>query len=64
MAKYKCEECGKHIELSLQSIAIVDGEVVCKEAYCCEKYMTSIKEKGAGFGGIIKKPGGTVSGKF
>ena len=43
---------------------IVDGKIVVPEAICCEDYMKEIKESGGGFGGIIKKPNGQVSGKF
>lgn len=63
MSKFICEECNKEITLIKHSIKVVDGEVVTPEAVCCEKYMKSIKEN-KGFGGIIKKPNGTVSGKF
>jgi len=64
MAKFKCDKCKRNLELAKHSIKVVDGLVVSPEAFCCENYMTSIKEKGKGFGGIIKKPNGTVSGKF
>tara|TARA_R110000787_G_scaffold15970_3_gene48977 strand:- start:1025 stop:1180 length:156 start_codon:yes stop_codon:yes gene_type:complete len=43
---------------------IVDEKVVCLEAICCDKYMKSVRVKGGGFGGIIKKPGGSIGGKF
>ena len=49
MAKFICEICG--------------NEVITPEAVCCDQYMKAIKEN-KGFGGIIKKPNGTVSGKF
>jgi|TARA_R110000787_G_scaffold217234_1_gene326105 hypothetical protein len=42
---------------------IVNGEVVCPEAVCCDEFMESIKEEGGGLGGIIKRPGGRVRGK-
>lgn len=64
MSKFICEECNKEIILIKHSIKVVDGEIVTPEAVCCEKYMKSIREKGGGFGGIIKRPDGTVSGKF
>ena len=63
MSKFKCEVCNKIITLIKHSIKVIDGQVVTPEAVCCEKYMKSIKEN-KGFGGIIKKPNGTVSGKF
>tara|TARA_R110002012_G_scaffold242396_1_gene416777 strand:- start:196 stop:387 length:192 start_codon:yes stop_codon:yes gene_type:complete len=63
MSKFICTKCNKEITLVKHSIKVVDGEVVTPEAVCCEKYMKSIKEN-KGFGGIIKKPNGTVSGKF
>ena len=65
MAKFKCNVCNSNIrEISIHTIKIVDGEVVCPEAVCCDEYMESIREEGKGFGGIIKRPGGTVSKKF
>ena len=65
MAKFKCNVCNSNVrEISKHTIKIVDGEVVCPEAGCCDEYMESIREKGKGLGGIIKRPGGTVSKKF
>lgn len=64
MAKYKCATCSKEIDLSTQTIVVEDGNVVCKEAICCNAYMDSVKEKFTGFGGIIKKANGSVGGKF
>ncbi len=63
MSKFECSLCGKHVELTKHTIEVVDGKVVCPDAKCCDEYMKSIKEN-KGFGGIIKKPNGTVSGKF
>lgn len=64
MTKYKCKKCNKEMELLIHTIIIVDEEVVCNEAQCCGEYMESIRVKGKGFGGIIKRPNGSVSGKF
>ena len=64
MAKYQCTECDKTIDVSMQTIVVEDGNVVCKEAVCCDKYMKSVKEKFEGFGTIIKKANGTVGGRF
>ena len=65
MAKFKCKVCNSNVrEISKHTIKVVDGEVVCPEAVCCDEYMESIREEGKGFGGIIKRPGGTVSKKF
>ena len=65
MAKFKCNVCNSNVrEISKHTIKIVDGEVVCPEAVCCDEYMESIREEGKGFSGIIKRPGGTVSKKF
>tara|TARA_R110000744_G_scaffold177689_1_gene296623 strand:+ start:76 stop:267 length:192 start_codon:yes stop_codon:yes gene_type:complete len=63
MGKYKCD-C-KEFEVNRTTIAVVNGEVVKPETYCeeCKKFATFIKEH-KGFGGIIKKPQGTVAGKF
>ena len=63
MAKFKCSDCLKEIELLSYSIKVVNEKAVCPEAYCCHEYMDRVKGNG-GFGGIIKKPNGTVSGKF
>ncbi len=62
-SKFECSLCGKHVELTKHVIKVVDGKVVCPDAKCCDEYMESVKEN-KGFGGIIKKPNGTVSGKF
>ena len=65
MAKFKCNVCNSNVrEISKHTIKVIDGEVVCPEAVCCDQYMESIREEGKGFGGIIKRPGGTVSKKF
>jgi hypothetical protein len=64
MAKFKCIKCDKEITLSKHTMKVVDGSVVAPEAMCCDTYMESIREKGGGLGGIIKKANGTVSGKF
>jgi len=63
MAKYKCN-C-KEFEISKTTMTIVDGKVVTREAYCedCKSYGSYVKQH-KGFGGIIKKPNGTVSKKF
>ena len=65
MAKFKCNVCNSNVrEISKHTIKVIDGEVVCPEAVCCDEYMESIREEGKGFGRIIKRPGGTVSKKF
>ena len=65
MAKFKCNKCNSTIkEIKKHTMKIVDGEVVCPEAVCCDEFMESVREEGNGFGGIIKRPGGTVSKKF
>ncbi len=64
MAKYKCTACNKEVDLSTQTIVVKDGNIVCKEAVCCDKYMSAVKGKFEGFGGIIKKGNGSVGGKF
>ena len=63
MAKFKCIKCNKEIIITKHSIKVVDNKVITPEAICCEEYMESVKE-GGGFGGIIKRPNGQVSGKF
>lgn len=63
MAKFKCNKCEEVKELSSYSIKVVDDKVVSPEAICCDEYMDRINEDN-GFGGIIKRPNGTVSGKF
>jgi hypothetical protein len=63
MAKFKCIKCDEVLDLSSYSINVVDGKVITHEAFCCNEHMDRIKEDN-GFGGIIKKPNGTVSGKF
>ena len=63
MAKFKCNKCEEVLELLSYSIKVVDDKVVSPEAICCDDYMNRIAQN-KGFGGIIKKPNGTVSGKF
>ena len=63
MAKFKCSLCGAEKELTRHKIKVVNGKIVCPDAKCCKEYMEAIKEN-KGFGGIIKRPGGTVKGKF
>tara|TARA_B100000768_G_scaffold181979_1_gene207929 strand:- start:2564 stop:2782 length:219 start_codon:yes stop_codon:yes gene_type:complete len=66
MTRFECvnTDCNKDLELGTHTMKVVGGEVVCPEAICCDTYMKEIKVKGGGFGGIIKKPGGTIGGKF
>ena len=64
MAKFKCEKCSQVLILDKHTMKIEDGKIVVPEAICCDEYMKEIKESGGGFGGIIKKPNGQVSGKF
>jgi hypothetical protein len=62
MAKFKCNVCGGELELDKHTMKVMNGNVVSPEAMCCDQYMYSIREN-KGFGGIIKRPGGTVRGK-
>tara|TARA_R110002020_G_scaffold473763_1_gene703534 strand:+ start:782 stop:976 length:195 start_codon:yes stop_codon:yes gene_type:complete len=64
MSKFKCKKCDAGLELDKYRIKFVDGKVVSDDAMCCEQHMESIRDTSQGFGGIIKKPNGTVSGKF
>ena len=63
MAKFKCK-CGE-FTVTRTTIKIINNKVVYPESYCnkCKTYGDSVRE-GKGFGGIIKKAGGTVSKKF
>ena len=63
MSKYKCK-C-KTFEVYKNTIKVGDGKVVTLEAYCeeCKTYGKFVKEH-KGYGGLIKRPNGTVSGKF
>ena len=63
MSKFICNKCGNELVLAKHTIKVVDGKVVSDDATCCDSYMESVREN-KGFGGIIKKPNGTVSGKF
>jgi len=60
--KYKCK-C-KEFEVSKNTIVIVNGEVVKKEAYCkdCKTYGKEIKTFD-GWGTIVSKKGGKVKDK-
>tara|TARA_R110002153_G_scaffold271570_1_gene439151 strand:- start:284 stop:475 length:192 start_codon:yes stop_codon:yes gene_type:complete len=63
MAKFKCKACKKELHITEFKIMVVDENVVSPEAKCCGKYMEFLRSN-KGFGGIIKKPSGTVGGKF
>jgi len=58
--KYQCE-C-KTFEVHKTTVKVVNGEVVKPETYCvdCKTYGKYIKEH-EGYGGIIKKPNGTIA---
>ena len=58
--KYKCK-C-KTFDVYKTTIKVVDGKVVNLETYCkeCNTYGEYIKEH-KGYGGIIKKPNGTIA---
>jgi len=61
--KYKCK-C-KEFKLAKTTSIIVNGKIETAEAFCeeCKTFGKFVKEH-EGFGGIIKKPNGTVSKKF
>ncbi len=63
MSKFKCK-CGEFY-VARTTIKVINNEVVYPEAYCekCKTQGVPVRE-GGGFGGIIKKKGGTVSKKF
>ena len=58
--KYQCE-C-RTFEVHKTTMKIVNGEVIKPETYCeeCNTYGKYIKEH-KGYGGIIKKPNGTIA---
>ena len=66
MTKFECAntDCNKILELGTYTMKIVKEKVICPEAICCDTYMKEVRVKGGGFGGIIKKPGGVIGGKF
>ena len=64
MAKFVCLKCDSTLDLLSHTIKIVGDKVVSPEATCCNDYMSETKEKGGGLGGIIKRPGGKIRGKF
>jgi len=65
MAKFICKSCDNTKELRIYTLGFVKGEKIFKEAICefCGIYMDIVSED-KGLGGIIKRPNGTVSGKF
>jgi len=63
MAKFECMTCGEELELAKHTMKVIGGRVVSPEAMCCGYHMKAVREN-KGLGGIIKKPGGTVSGKI
>ena len=59
-----CEKCDNKVEITKFTMKIVNGELVKSESICnCGEQMQDVS-KYEGLGGIIKKPGGTVSKKF
>jgi len=59
-----CKECDNTVEVTKFTMKIVNGELVEPESICaCGKKMTDVTQYN-GLGGIIKKSGGRVSGKF
>jgi len=58
--KYQCE-C-RTFEVHKTTMKIINGEVIKPETYCeeCKTYGKYIKEH-EGYGGIIKKPNGTIA---
>ena len=62
--KLHCSKCDNTVEVTKFTMKIVNGELVEPESICtCGKKMTDVTEYN-GLGGIIKKAGGRVSGKF
>lgn len=62
--KLYCKNCDNLVEVSKFTIKVVDGKVFNPESVCaCGEEMADVTPF-QGFGGIIKKPGGTVSKKF
>jgi hypothetical protein len=62
--KMYCKNCDNTVEVTKFTMKIVDGELIKPESICtCKTQMVDVTEYN-GFGGIIKKPGGTVSKKF
>ena len=59
--KYQCSKCGHKLELDKATIAVIDGKIATREAYCekCKRYMEKVREF-KGWGGIVSKPGGIV----
>ena len=63
MAKFICKKCKSEKDLANYKLGVVDGNVVCKEAQCCDAYMERVRETFEGWGSIKKGPNGTVKRK-
>jgi len=62
--KLYCEKCDNKVEVTKFTMKIVNGKLVKSESICnCGEQMQDVSEY-EGLGGIIKRPGGTVSKKF
>mgnify|MGYP003645011746 FL=1 len=42
--RYQCQKYKKEIELTNQTLIVINGEVVIKEAQCCDKQMEQTTE--------------------
>ena len=40
--KFECKKCKKTIDLYKVSFTTVEGDLVCKDAKCCEEYMEQV----------------------
>ena len=62
--KLYCEKCDNKVAVTKFTMKIVNEKLVKSESICnCGEQMQDVSEY-EGLGGIIKRPGGTVSKKF
>ena len=40
--KFICKECNKEKNLHKVRLSYIDNNLVCKEAICCDEYMTQV----------------------
>tara|TARA_B110000967_G_C18889879_1_gene566569 strand:- start:1532 stop:1741 length:210 start_codon:yes stop_codon:yes gene_type:complete len=40
--KFECKECKKTKDIYKVSLSAIDGELVCKDAKCCDEYMEQV----------------------
>ena len=43
--KFKCKKCNKEKDIYKVKFTAIGSNLVCKEAYCCNEYMETVRTK-------------------